>query len=250
MKITILTMCPEMFDSFRTSAVIRKAETKENLELEVIDFRDYVQGSFRKIDDSPYGGGRGMIIRCEPVIRALEEIQTENSYTVLLSPAGKRFDQKMARAFSEKEHLILICGHYEGFDQRIYSYADESVSIGDYVLTGGELPAMVIADAAARLLKGSLREGSADEESFENGLLEYPQYTRPPVFRGQSVPEVLLSGDHRAIENWRAEKAKERTRRLRPDLYEQAVDIDDGPAPPCDDSKGMQEEGGFYEKKP
>ena len=246
MKISILTMCPALFAGFRTSAVIRKAETKENLELEVVDFRDYVQGSFRKIDDSPYGGGRGMIIRCEPVIHALEDIQTKNSYTVILSPAGTRFDQKKARAFSGKEHLILICGHYEGFDHRIYPYTDEAVSIGDYVLTGGELPAMVITDAVARLLKGSLREGSADEESFENGLLEYPQYTRPPVFRGQSVPEVLLSGDHRAIENWRAEKAKERTRLLRPDLYEQAADITaGGPAPPCDDDKRMQEDGGL-----
>ena len=218
MRISVLTMCPEMFGDFRRSPVIARSEAAGRLELDIIDFREYVEGSFRKIDDSPYGGGRGMIIRCEPVIHAIEAVRTEESRVVILSPSGKPYCQKTARRFSAENHLILVCGHYEGFDHRIYSFADEAVSIGDYILTGGELPAMIIADSVVRLLKGSLREGSADCESFENGLLEYPQYTRPPVFRGQAVPEILLSGNHEAIRSWRTMQSVERTRTERPDL--------------------------------
>ena len=161
-----------------------------------------------------------MIIRCQPVIDAIEDIRTEKSRVVILSPAGRPYDQKTARRFSAEDHLILVCGHFEGFDHRIYPYADEAVSIGDYILTGGELAAMVVTDSVVRLLKGSLRDGSADEESFENGLLEYPQYTRPAVFRGQPVPEVLLSGDHEAIRLWRSAQAIRRTEENRPDLLE------------------------------
>lgn len=220
MKISVLTMCPEMFGDFRHSPVVSRSEAAGRLTLDIIDFRNYTEGSFRKIDDSPYGGGRGMIIRCQPVIDAIEDIRTEKSRVVILSPAGRPYDQKTARRFSAEDHLILVCGHFEGFDHRIYSYADEAVSIGDYILTGGELAAMVVADSVVRLLKGSLRDGSADEESFENGLLEYPQYTRPAVFRGQPVPEVLLSGDHEAIRLWRSAQAVRRTEENRPDLLE------------------------------
>lgn len=201
--------------------MISRALRDGRLTLEIIDFREFTEGSFRKIDDSPYGGGRGMIIRCQPVVDALESIRLTNSRVVLLSPKGRRYDQKMARAFSAEEHLILICGHYEGFDARIFSYADDVVSIGDYVLTGGEPAAHIIMDSVVRLLPGSLKEGSAEEESFENGLLEYPQYTRPVEFRGQRVPEVLLSGNHEAIRKWREEQALELTRRQRPDLLEE-----------------------------
>ena len=220
MRISVLTMCPEMFGDFRHSPVVSRSEAAGRLTLDIIDFRNYTEGSFRKIDDSPYGGGRGMIIRCQPVIDAIEDIRTENSRIVILSPAGRPYSQKTARRFSSVDHLILVCGHFEGFDQRIYSYADEVVSIGDYILTGGELAAMVVTDSVVRLLKGSLRDGSADEESFENGLLEYPQYTRPAVFRGQPVPEVLLSGDHEAIRLWRSAQAVKRTEENRPDLLE------------------------------
>lgn len=220
MRISVLTMCPEMFGDFRHSPVISRSEAAGRLTLDIIDFRNYTEGSFRKIDDSPYGGGRGMIIRCQPVIDAIEDIRTENSRIVILSPAGRPYSQKTARRFFSVDHLILVCGHFEGFDQRIYSYADEVVSIGDYILTGGELAAMVVTDSVVRLLKGSLRDGSADEESFENGLLEYPQYTRPAVFRGQPVPEVLLSGDHEAIRLWRSAQAVKRTEENRPDLLE------------------------------
>lgn len=218
MKITILTMCPDLFRNIRNSSVIDRAVRDGRLELEIVDFRDYTKGSFRKIDDSPYGGGRGMVIRCQPVVDALEDVRTAGSHVVLLSPKGKPYNQKTAREYAGMKHLVLICGHYEGFDARVYPYADELVSIGDYVLTGGELAAQVIMDSVVRLLPGSLRDGSTQEESFENGLLEYPQYTRPADFRGQKVPEILLSGDHAAIRSWREEKALEVTKQYRPDL--------------------------------
>ena len=221
-RISILTMAPEIFNGFLHTPVIARSAEADRLAIEVIDFRDYVQGSFRKVDDSPYGGGRGMIIRCEPVINALEAVRTPESRTILLCPGGTKHSQKHARILSGEKHLILICGHYEGFDARIYEYVDETLSIGDYILTGGELAAMVVTDSVVRLLKGSLREGSADEESFESGLLEYPQYTRPAEFRGKAVPEVLLSGNHEAIRKWREEQALARTQRERPDLLDRA----------------------------
>lgn len=218
MRISILTMCPDCFNSFLETPLIQRAVKEQRLEMEILDIRERTKGCFRKIDDSPYGGGRGMIIRCQPVVDTLEEIRTADSHVVILSPTGQPFRQKKARELSGKSHLVLICGHYEGMDERIYSYADEILSIGDYVLTGGELPAMVVTETAVRLLEGSLREGSADEESFEEGLLEYPQYTRPRVFRGLEVPEVLLSGNHEAIRQWRREQSLLRTRKYRPDL--------------------------------
>ncbi len=218
MKISILTMCPELFQYFDASTIIARSVKSGRLEIEIIDFRDYTEGSFRKIDDSQYGGGRGMVIRCQPVVDALEDIRTCNSHVVLLSPKGQKYDQKKAREYASYEHLILICGHYEGFDARIFPYADEIISIGDYILSGGELAAQIITDSVTRLLDGSLKEGSADDESFENGLLEYPQYTRPADFRGDKVPDVLLSGDHEAIRVWREQQALALTKKYRPDL--------------------------------
>lgn len=218
MKISILTMCPELFRYFADSTIIARSVKAGRLEIEIIDFRDFTEGSFRKIDDSPYGGGRGMVIRCQPVVDALEATRTENSHVILLSPKGQKYDQQKAREYSSYEHLILICGHYEGFDARIFPYADEIISIGDYILTGGELAAQIITDSVTRLLDGSLKEGSADDESFENGLLEYPQYTRPADFRGDKVPDVLLSGDHEAIRVWREQQALALTKKYRPDL--------------------------------
>lgn len=218
MKISILTMCPELFRYFTDSTIIARSVKAGRLEIEIIDFRDFTEGSFRKIDDSPYGGGRGMVIRCQPVVDALEATRTENSHVILLSPKGQKYDQQKAREYSSYEHLILICGHYEGFDARIFPYADEIISIGDYILTGGELAAQIITDSVTRLLDGSLKEGSADDESFENGLLEYPQYTRPADFRGDKVPDVLLSGDHEAIRVWREQQALALTKKYRPDL--------------------------------
>lgn len=220
MKISILSICPEQFESFLKTPLIARSIRSGLLAVEVIDMRDYAPGSFRKVDDSPYGGGAGMIIRCQPVLSCLKQIRKENSHVVLLAPIGKTYTQQVAHVFSGYEHLILICGHYEGFDARIYDHVDEIVSIGDYVLCGGELPAMVICESLMRLVDGSMKSESVRDESFEEGLLEYPQYTRPEVYEGQRVPEVLLSGDHEKIARWRREQAEELTRKNRPDLYD------------------------------
>lgn len=223
MRISVLTMMPELFGSFLQSPVVARAIRKESLEVEIVDIRAYAPGSFRHIDDSPFGGGAGMVMRCQPVIDALRACKNgdarEAEHTVILSPAGTPYTQKKARELAKTQHLILICGHYEGLDARIYPYADEQISIGDYVLTGGEIAAQVIMDSIARLLPGSLRDASTEEESFENGLLEYPQYTQPAVFEGQAVPEVLRSGDHEKIRKWRLQQSLLLTRRMRPDLF-------------------------------
>ena len=223
MRISVLTMMPELFGSFLQSPVVARAIRKESLEVEIVDIRAYAPGSFRHIDDSPFGGGAGMVMRCQPVIDALRACKNgdarEAEHTVILSPAGTPYTQKKARELAKTQHLILICGHYEGLDARIYPYSDEQISIGDYVLTGGEIAAQVIMDSIARLLPGSLRDASTEEESFENGLLEYPQYTQPAVFEGQAVPEVLRSGDHEKIRKWRLQQSLLLTRRMRPDLF-------------------------------
>ena len=223
MKITICTMFPEMFDSFLAGPVLRRALRKGALEIEIADIKEFAPGSFRHIDDSPFGGGAGMVMRCQPVLDALRYVKGEGegapaSVTVALSPAGTVFSQKTARRYKDLDHLILICGHYEGMDERIYRHADEELSIGDYILTGGEIAAMAVADAVIRLLPGALRDKSTEEESFENGLLEYPQYTQPAVYEGEAVPEVLLSGNHEKIRKWRLKESLRRTLERRPDL--------------------------------
>ena len=224
MRISILTVCPELFGSFLQSHEVKRAAERSGAEVEVVDIREFAPGSFRHIDDSPYGGGRGMVLRCQPVADAVEAVKecgkNISVRTVLLSPAGTVYDQKKARELAAQDHLILVCGHYEGFDARIYPLADELISVGDYILTGGELPAMTVADSVLRLLEGNLKEGGAGEESFEDGLLEYPQYTKPAEFRGQKVPEVLLSGDHEAVRKWRLKAALKETAERRPDLLE------------------------------
>ncbi|MBP3217297.1 MAG: tRNA (guanosine(37)-N1)-methyltransferase TrmD [Lachnospiraceae bacterium] len=231
MKISILTICPELFDSFAASHVVRRAEELGQLELNIVDIRSYAKGSYRQIDDSPFGGGNGLILRCGPVLDALEAVLQETdahkTYVAALTPSGVPYSQGTAESLMAVDHLILICGHYEGMDERIYSHVDGLISIGDYVLTGGELPAMVVADSVARLLPGNLKKGSAEEESFsvlnrEDGrqlrLLEYPQYTQPADFRGEKVPEVLLSGNHEAIRAYRQAEAMRITKERRPDL--------------------------------
>ena len=218
MIIKILTIAPEEFESFVKTPLIRRSIESSLLKLEIIDMRDYVKGSFRKIDDSPYGGGAGMILRCEPVINALNANKTDKSHVVIMDPIGNKFDQNKAHEFSEKEELIIICGHFEGFDARIYDYADEIISIGDYILRGGELPSMIVCEAAMRLVEGSMKKESVNEESFENGILEYPRYTRPSEFEGKKVPEVLLSGNEKKIKQWREKEAEKLTEKYRPDL--------------------------------
>ena len=222
MIISVLTIMPELFGSFLQAPVIARAIRNGTLEVEIIDIREYAPGSFRHIDDSPFGGGAGMVMRCQPVLDALRACKKEElkTHSVILSPAGIPYTQQKAHELSDTEHLVLICGHYEGMDARIYPHADEQISIGDYVLTGGELAAQVIIDSVARLLPGSLRDESTREESFENGLLEYPQYTQPAVCEGEAVPDVLRSGDHEKIRKWRLQQSLLLTRRMRPDLFE------------------------------
>ena len=228
MKISILTMFPQMFDSFLKGPVLQRAIRKGCLQVDIIDIKDFAPGSFRHIDDSPFGGGAGMVMRCQPVLDALksarnqeaDDSQEGNTVSAALTPAGRRFDQKTARRYAQLDHLILICGHYEGMDERIYSRVDEQISIGDYILTGGEIAAMAVSDAVIRLLPGAIRDGSTSEESFENGLLEYPQYTQPAVYEGEAVPEVLLSGHHEKIRRWRLRESLRKTLLMRPDLLD------------------------------
>ena len=223
MKITILTMFPESFSSLSTFPVIKRAIDRNLLILEIKDIKDYAGGSFRHIDDSPCGGGVGMILRLDTLMKALSSSLSPSSHTVLLSPKGKVYSQKKARELSLESDLILVSGHYEGVDRRFEDHVDEMISIGDYILTGGELPAMVIVDSISRLLKGTIREGATEDESHENGLLEYPQYTKPVDYNGEKVPAILLSGNHGAIDEWRHTQALLDTKRLRPDMFEKYV---------------------------
>ena len=224
MKITILSIAPEQFNDFLKTPLIHRAREKGVLDIEIKDIRDYAPGSFRKVDDSPYGGGPGMLLRVQPIADAIADSKSDDSHVLILAPIGKRFDQKDAHRLAEMKHLILVCGHYEGFDQRVYEFADETLSIGDYILCGGELPAMVISEAVTRLIEGTIKRDSIKEESFEDGLLEYPQYTRPAEYKGMKVPDVLLSGNDAEIKKWRRNKAIELTKERRADLLEDRKD--------------------------
>lgn len=225
MRIDILTLFPEMFDSPLSHSIMRRAQESKAVEIVLSNIRDFAADKYRKVDDKPYGGGPGMVMMCGPVFDCYEHIQSQTQVkprVLMMSPQGRKFDQKFARELSKEKRLVLIAGRYEGFDERIrIGLGAEQVSIGDYVLTGGELPAMVIIDAVVRLLEGVLGdETSALDESFSEGLLEYPQYTRPEEYRGMTVPEILLSGNHGKIKNWRENQSLERTKKWRPDLLE------------------------------
>ncbi len=221
MKFDVLTLFPEMFDTLKQS-VIGRAQEKELIDINLVNIRDFSQDKHKKVDDTPYGGGAGMVMMPDVVYRAYQSVKTEESKVIYMSPQGKTLDQKKVEDLAKQEHLILLCGHYEGIDQRVLDkIVDEEISIGDYVLTGGEIPAMVLIDSVSRYVKGVLKEDSIKEESFSNGLFEYPQYTRPEIFEGEKVPEVLLSGNHQKIEKWRKEKSFEITKQKRPDLLEQ-----------------------------
>ena len=222
MKIDVLTLFPGMFPGPLDESIIKRACESGRLQLGVHDLRDYTHDRHRTVDDRPFGGGPGMLLKPEPLFEAVEALRGEKTRVILTSPAGRPFRQEIARELAGEEHLLLVCGSYEGFDERVReSLADDELSIGDYVLTNGALPAMVLIDAVTRLLPGVLGDDeSALDESFSERLLEYPQYTRPAEFRGMSVPEVLLSGDHAAIEQWRREQSRDRTAQRRPDLLE------------------------------
>ncbi len=223
MQISIITLFPNLFESFLRTSIIGRAVKKGLVNFELIDLREFGKGTHKSVDDKPYGGGAGMILRADVLEDALKSAlpkKGKNTKVVFLSPSGEQFNQGIAKQFSSLDYLILICGHYEGIDQRfIDEFVDLEVSIGDYVLTGGEIPAMVLVDASVRLIKGVLeKEEAILNESFENNLLEHPQYTRPESFKGQSVPAVLISGNHKNISEWRKQKSLEKTKQLRPDL--------------------------------
>jgi tRNA (guanine37-N1)-methyltransferase len=224
MKIDVLTLFPGMFAGPLDESIVRRARDTGRLDLQIHNLRDYAHDRHRTVDDKPFGGGPGMLLKPEPVFEAVENLAGEATRVILLTPAGRPFDQGIARELAQASHLLLVCGSYEGFDERIReALADDELSIGDFVVTNGALPAMVIIDAVARLLPGVLGDdASARDESFSQGGLEYPQYTRPAEFRGMRVPEVLLSGDHAEIAKWRAEQARQRTEQRRPDLLGQA----------------------------
>ena len=220
MKIDILSLFPEMFEGFLNTSIIKRAIDASLVEVQVHDFREYSLNKHKKVDDYPYGGGAGMVLMCQPIVDCLKSLVTEESLVILMSPQGQTLKQSLSVELSTYKHLIFICGHYEGFDERIRDYVDMELSIGDYVLTGGELSSMVVCDSIIRLLEGSIREQSHEDDSFSHGLLEYPQYTRPYEYDGNKVPDVLISGHHENIRKWRLQQSLLKTYRKRPDLLE------------------------------
>ena len=227
MKFFILTLFPKTIEQIAQESILKRAVTSKLISIKTIDIRSFAKDRHKTADDKPYGGTRGMVLKADVVVEALESIK-EKTYTILLSASGKKYDQKAAKRLAKKKSLAIIAGHYEGIDARVGKYADETISIGDYILTGGEIPALVLIDSITRLLPGVIKEESRNHESFsrigkwklENGksLLEYPQYTRPENFRGTKVPKILLSGNHSKIEKWRQNEALKRTKKFRPDL--------------------------------
>ena len=220
MKITILTLFPEMFDGFLTNSIIKRAISKNVVEVKVVNIRDYTKDKYGRVDTPPIGGGAGLIMKCQPIVDALKDVSSTKSKKIMLSPRGKQYSQEIARILAQEEDLVLLCGHYEGIDERVNDYVDELISIGDCVLTGGEIGAMAVADSVIRLLDGAITETSLDDESFNDCLLEYPQYTEPKEFEGKKVPDILYTGNHTAIDKYRRKESLRLTKELRPDLFE------------------------------
>ena len=219
MNITVLTLFPAMFEGFTTNSIIKRALGKGVASFSAVDIRAYTKDKYGRTDTPPIGGGAGLVQKAQPIVDAIAAVKKPNSHIILMSPRGKTFDQKMAERFAKLEDLVIVCGHYEGVDERVNAYCDELVSIGDYILTGGEIPAMAISDSVIRLLDGAITKESLDHESFGDNLLEYPQYTEPYDFQGQTVPPILYSGNHQAIEKWRRKQSLLLTKTLRPDLF-------------------------------
>lgn len=220
MKITVLSLFPNYFDSFVNNSIVKRAIDNNLVEFEVINFRDYTIDKHNNVDDTPYGGGAGMVLTCQPIVDCIKNVRTDNSLVIMMTPQGETFKQNKARELTNYNHLIILCGHYEGFDERIRSYVDLEISIGDYILTGGEVGALVISDAVIRLLDGVIKEDSHNDDSYENGLLEYPQYTKPYDYEGMLVPDVLLSGHHENIRKYRLKESLKRTLLKRKDLLD------------------------------
>ncbi len=226
MKISILTLFPHYFDNFLNESIIKRAIDKKLVEVEIINFRDFSKKNNKQVDDTPYGGGAGMVLMCEPIFDAIESIKTNDSLVIMLTPDGITYNQNIAVNLSQKKHIILLCGHYEGFDERIKTIVDLEISIGDFILTGGEIPAMIVTDSVIRLIDGVITKESLDSESFTNNLLDYPVYTKPADFRGLKVPDVLLSGNHQEINKWRKNEQIKKTNLKRSDLgakYESSI---------------------------
>lgn len=219
MKITILTLFPEMFDGFLTNSIIKRAIGKKVVEVKIVNIRDYTKDKYGRVDTPPVGGGAGLIMKCQPIVDALKDVSSASSKKIMLSPRGKQYSQEIATNLAKIDDIVLLCGHYEGIDERVNDYVDELISIGDYVLTGGEIGAMAIADSVIRLLDGAITDVSLDEESFNDCLLEYPQYTEPKEFEGKKVPDILYTGNHTAIEKYRRKESLKLTKECRPDLF-------------------------------
>ena len=218
MRIDVLTLFPTMFEGFINESIIKRARDMGKANINIINFRDYTKDKNNRVDDTPYGGGAGMVLMCQPIVDAIQDLKKSDTHVILLCPTGSVYNEKKAFELKNKKHLIIMCGHYEGFDDRIRNYVDEVISIGDFVLTGGEVPAMAIIDSIVRLLPGVIKEDSFTNDSFTNNLLDYPVYTKPRNFRGYTVPEVLTNGNHKLIEEYRKEMQIKRTKEMRPDL--------------------------------
>lgn len=218
MRIDILTLFPDMFKNVFEESIVKKAQELGKLEINIVNFRDYTDDPHKKVDDTPYGGGAGMVLTCQPIFDCVNALKTDETKVILLTPDGVLYKQKQAYDLSKEKHLIIISGHYEGFDERIRSICDLEISIGDYVLTGGEIASMVLVDSIARLIPGVITEESHINDSFNDNLLDYPTYTKPRIYNGMEVPEVLLSGDHKKIKEYREQESLKRTLERRPDL--------------------------------
>lgn len=223
MKITIATLFPELFEPFFMTSIMKKAQLQEFVTFKTVDIRKYTTDKHNRVDDSPFGGGAGLVMSVQPIVDMLNDIKTPHSKVIYLTPVAPLFTQSKAKELSLKQDIILLCGHYEGVDERVLAFVDEVLSIGDYILTGGEVAAMVVVEAVVRLIDGVISSDSTLEESFESHLLEYPQYTRPASFLGMDVPEVLLSGHHKNVQQWRQEQSLKRTLHYRPDLLDKAT---------------------------
>ena len=218
MKIDILSLFPEMYTGPFTESILKRAQETSKVEINIHNFRDYSLDPHKNVDDTPFGGGSGMVLACQPIFDCINSLKTDDSIVIMMTPSGKTYNQQIAYDLSKKKHLIILCGHYEGFDERIRSICDMEISIGDYVLTGGELPSMILVDSIVRLLPGVIDDESSQNESFNNHLLDYPVYTKPRVYNGMEVPEVLLSGNHAKINEYRLKEQIRKTKELRPDL--------------------------------
>jgi len=218
MKIDILSLFPEMFTGPFTESILKRAQKESKVEINIHNFRDYSLDPHKNVDDTPFGGGSGMVLCCQPIFDCVNSLKNEDSVVIMMTPSGQVYKENLAYELSKKKHLIIICGHYEGFDERIRSICDMEISIGDYVLTGGELPAMVMVDSIVRLLDGVISDESILNESFNNNLLDYPVYTKPRVYNGMEVPDILLSGDHKKIDEYRYQEQLRKTKEIRPDL--------------------------------